>query len=514
MCCARHGQRPFARHCRLAMPYAVLQKNLARLLPCWPGVMSVHLPDGEIQSVSLESRSIFGYMAAEIKGLNLQDFVHPDDAGMLRHRIAQVLGKDGASAQLKYRFRHKAGHFIWLESWIAAVSDVVADAVDVSGFLIRSRDATQEVKIHQELQNRQIHLDLVHDLAQMAWWSADFSTGKFVHDNGFVRMTGRAIEELEDVSHFLGLFHEDDREEVREVARSMANGQVGERAQVECRLQGGIGPGRWVRMTAVVVERDRRGRPLKVCGAVLDIDDHVMANQRFSDWVEFVDRQRLEERTTMAYQLHDEVGQSMTGLKWQLEWLASQIGLPGRKTAKRQELLLGKVQEMTRHIDDAMLVLRNVSRNLKPRVYAFGLRAAVAELVDEFRLNWLRNTRVELKVTPPLPTFDDWFMATFMGMLREMLNNIVRHAKASEALVSLAEKSGCLTLIVADNGVGLEGGAEASGDRLGLAGLRERARLLHAQLDIASSPGRGVQLSLKVPLRPTTTPTGKRRAAA
>jgi PAS domain S-box-containing protein len=200
---------------------------------------------------------------------------------------------------------------------------------------------------------------------------------------------------------------------------------------------------------------------------------------------------REEERTRIAREVHDELGQWVTALKMDVAWLRRQ-GAAGTPAAD------AKLGEMGAHVDTALEVVRRIAADLRPAVLDLGLPAALEWLVQDFA----RRSAIacELDWDAEEPALTEAATAALYRIAQESLTNVLRHAQASRVTVGLHRVHGMLELEIRDNGRGLDPGALAATDRFGLLGMRERARAIGATIEILGEAGRGAVVAVRLPL--------------
>ncbi|MET8857373.1 HAMP domain-containing sensor histidine kinase [Streptomyces sp. NPDC004579] len=191
------------------------------------------------------------------------------------------------------------------------------------------------------------------------------------------------------------------------------------------------------------------------------------------------------ERRRIAQELHDEVGQSMTAILLALERAAADADEPLRGD-------LRQVQEITRGSLDEV---RRLARRLRPGVLEdLGLISALTSLTEEFSTHV--GLRVVRRFDTGLPVLDQQTELVLYRVAQEALTNAARHAEASQVEVSLRHTDEAVVLAVVDDGRGNGVAREGAGIR----GMRERALLIGATLDVTSPPQAGTQVRLTVPL--------------
>jgi len=201
---------------------------------------------------------------------------------------------------------------------------------------------------------------------------------------------------------------------------------------------------------------------------------------------------REEERTSIAREIHDELGQGCTAIKMDL-------ALIGRRLTKRQTKLRAKVDSAMQLADDMIGTLRKIASQLRPRTLDdLGLSAALEAQAQEFE----SRTGILCSVTlpqEPLVLDADISTAVFR-IFQESLTNVARHAHATRVEARLERQNNRITFQVSDNGEGFDPEKAKANKSLGLVGMQERAFLLNGDLKIAGVPGAGTTMTLTIPL--------------
>ncbi len=202
---------------------------------------------------------------------------------------------------------------------------------------------------------------------------------------------------------------------------------------------------------------------------------------------------REEERTRIAREVHDELGQALTSCKLDLSWLANRL-------PKDQKPLVEKTRALTAHIDSTIQTVRRISSELRPGVLDhLGLAAALEWQANEFQNRTGIKCDLQTSVQEPL---DPDLSTTLFRIFQETLTNIIRHAGATQVAVRLLQADGRITLEVRDNGRGISKAEIANTHSMGLLGMRERAALLGGTFKINRLSRRpGTKVKVSVPLR-------------
>jgi signal transduction histidine kinase len=206
---------------------------------------------------------------------------------------------------------------------------------------------------------------------------------------------------------------------------------------------------------------------------------------------------REEERTRIAREVHDGLGQALTGCKLDLSWIASRL-------PKEQKELVEKTRALSGHIDSTIQMVRRIATELRPGILDhLGLAAALEWQANEFQT----RTGIQCEVHASLnePDLPPDLNTTFFRIFQETLTNIIRHAGATRVAVELKEKDGSVVLEVRDNGRGISRAEITKTKSMGLLGMRERAALLGGEFKIGrAAKGEGTRVTISIPLqRPT-----------
>ncbi len=205
---------------------------------------------------------------------------------------------------------------------------------------------------------------------------------------------------------------------------------------------------------------------------------------------------REEERTSIARELHDELGQQLLRLRMDLDWLAGRL-------KDLAPALHEKADAMKRFVAGTVDALRHVTTRLRPPLLDdLGLSEAIRWQLNEFS----QRTGIEVEADIAIDdlALEDAVAINAFRILQEALTNVARHAGATQVKVSLTRTEPGLALEVRDNGRGTERRDKPELGH-GLVGIRERTLLLDGRMEIASAPGEGFAIMVSIPLRAAET---------
>ena len=206
---------------------------------------------------------------------------------------------------------------------------------------------------------------------------------------------------------------------------------------------------------------------------------------------------RDDEKTLIARELHDELGQLLTALKMDLTWLSDHL------PAGNSELA-GKAGRMNETLDQTVVSVRRIAADLRPLMLDdLGLLDAAAWLVEDFSQRSGIHCDIQMPAADTaLPDIDRSLANTTYRVLQESLTNVSRHARARNAWVALDINANAIRLEVEDDGRGIAPEDLVKIKSLGLKGMRERVLHAGGTLEIGRAPRGGTRICVRVPLHP------------
>jgi signal transduction histidine kinase len=228
----------------------------------------------------------------------------------------------------------------------------------------------------------------------------------------------------------------------------------------------------------------------------LRMDSMRSARERFRNLSTRIQTLREEERTRISREIHDELGQLLTGIKMQLRLLENHLA---DREDRSLNPLIDDLVETTAMIDDTIDSVRRIASGLRPLALDdLGLAAALTEEAEQFA----RRTGIECRMVAgdTVESLPPEVETAAFRIFQECLTNVARHANARRIDAEYSVANNVLVMKVRDDGVGIDPTVTANPASLGLVGMLERAADAGGKLEITSSPGEGTQVSLAVPL--------------
>jgi PAS domain S-box-containing protein len=203
---------------------------------------------------------------------------------------------------------------------------------------------------------------------------------------------------------------------------------------------------------------------------------------------------REEEKSRIARELHDELGQSLTALKMDLAWLKAH-------TSESTPAVTERIRAMQAVLDSMVAATRRISSDLRPLMLDdLGLMAALEWLTQDFS----RRTGVQCMLTmgDEIAQTDARIQSALYRAVQEALTNAARHAQASTVRIDLSASADSVHLRIRDDGRGMDAADQAKRGSFGLIGMRERIYILGGTLQLESAAGQGTAIAIDLPLAP------------
>lgn len=457
---------------------------------------------------------ITGYTEGELYQTSCASIVHPEDLPHALERVRQVVAGEIKGFLSCKRCIRKSGEVVWTQNSVSAVRD---DSGAVINLLALSEDITARKQAEDALRDARDHVYAVGGIAaditerkraRVALWESRKRL-QALFDNIrdgilLVDMHAMHVDANPALCELLGYSREemlrmslwddvapDLLQELRELWRKfLALGRL--EGEFTCRRKDGTTVEVEYRAVAHFIPN------LHLC-TVRDITERKAIEQALRrserSLRALAARQqdvREEERTRIAREIHDELGQTLTGLRMDMAWLESR--LPQTAAALRVRLNV-----MAQTIDRTIQSVRKIASDLRPGVLDdLGLVSAIEWQVQTFQA----RSRVHCSLLLPEKEIElDTPRATAVfRILQEILTNIARHAAASRVSARLSESHNEVLLEVMDNGRGIPRHKLEDSSSLGILGMRERAMVFGGMVDIRGAPGKGTLVRVRIPL--------------
>jgi len=442
---------------------------------------------------------IFGYSPEETVGRRLGELIVPDEAKDEERQFAATAA-NGPRVDAEGIRKRKDDTLLHVGIVRVAVS---VPGKQIAGYAIY-RDITERKQYEEQLKMSEGQLVEAQHLARIGSWNWDLTTNSLNWSDELFRIFGRRPQEFNPTHEaFLQLVHPEDLESVNEAIQHSVN--TLDQLDYYVRITRPDGEVRILHSRGTV-DVDAYGTPIRMYGAAQDVTESRLAeeelgqsNEKLRALSARLQLAREEEGTRIARELHDELGASLTSLKWDLEGLSKRCSDWVNQTD--YSVLHDSIEKMIALVDDILGNVRRISSELRPSILDdLGLMAAIEWQARQFE----SRSGIVCEIDP---LFDDAQLnreqsTAIFRILQEALTNILRHAQASRVNVLIEEVNGELVLEIKDNGRGTTEEEIAGSQSLGLIGMRERAHMLGGTIEITGVVGGGTVITLRVPIHP------------
>jgi PAS domain S-box-containing protein len=463
----------------------------ARLAGLVDSAMDAIISVDEQQRIVLYNRAaekIFGWKAAEMLGQPLERLIperfHQDHAGHVR-RFGQtgVTSRRMSGSTVVHALRSNGQEF----PIDASISQV--DTPEGKLFTVILRDATERIEAAKAQARLAARLTGLLDSAMDGIITIDANQRVIMYNAAAEKIFGWPAAQV--VGEPIDML-------IPQRFRKAHHGQVDEfgRTGVTSRRMGGSSVIRGLRATGEEFPIDASISQLdtpdgKLYSVILrDVTERVRAQEDLATFAAEAADVREQEKSRIARELHDELAQALTAIKMDAGWVLDNL-------QKQPEDARRKLRDTVAMIDSAIASTRRISADLRPLILDdLGLVAALEWLVQSFQ----QRTQVEciLLADEDLDLPEPAASAVFR-IVQESLANVGKHARATRVEVVFRRRDGHLLLTIEDNGIGFRPDDPRKPQSLGLAGLRERAKLLKGHLHVSSEPGRGTRVEAVMP---------------
>ncbi len=449
--------------------------------------------DGRILSANDFACGLFNMTEEEIRRAGrtgLIDYTDRNAAVLLKDRIRSGRGmgeitfvkKDGS------KFKGEVSSVIFLDKeGHERISMVI-------------RDLTEQKIAEEDLREREEFLSSIIDNIPDMIFIKDARELKFVRLNkGGEKLLGHTIEELIGKNDY-DLFPREQADfftkKDREVLESGMVCDIPEES-IDAKT------GRRIMHTKKMTITDKNGKPAFLLGISEDITERKLAEEKLKEYTErlrgltaYLDHVREDERVTLARNLHDILGSSLTGMKMELMILRQDI------TDRYPEVhsdIIDRIQSMSGLIDSTIGLMRKLVKQLRTGILE---ELGLSETIIWYSREIEQRSGIEFNISiiPEEIKMNVNRSLLLFLIFQEILTNVVQHAKASKVNVSIRIADQNLLMKVDDNGTGITEEAIQRQDSFGMLGMKERVILLHGKIEIKGIKGKGTTIRVEIPV--------------
>ena len=457
--------------------------------------------NGYLVSVSDYWAEVMGYEKKDVVGKRLTDFFTEASRKHAEQNVFPLFFKDGFCKDVPYKFVKKNGEII--DILLSAISDRKEDGQPVRSLAV-SMDVTERKRAEEALNRAKEELsryskelesqvrERTAEISSILKYTPDVVSIK--DEQGRYRLINARFETILNKlnEHVRGrtdfeILPPDIAEKIHKHDQQVLT--EGRSFQVEEYLPHDDGLHTYLSVKFPVY--DERGATSGVGAISTDIMEVKKAQDQLRRLSGSIMANQEKERSYIARELHDELGQVLTALRMDAVWFQERM-----KDA--DPLVVRRATAMCKLIDKTIEEVRLMAIRLRPGVLD---HLGLVDALEWYSTDFERRTDVSCVFDhSDVPNIDENIAITAYRITQEALTNVLRHAAAKHVFVSLRSEDGALVLQVADDGSGFDQKLLQDAEGLGVAFMRERAVLVGGVLDVKASPGNGTSVTFRVPL--------------
>ena len=460
------------------------------------GYWSRDILSGEIEC-SDETYRIFGLepQAEKMNLKKLSGHIHPED----RLKVATAI-QDAVAFIKPYDQEYRTLRPDDTVRWVHSKGDVSIDKeghpFQMFGVIL---DITERKHTEEELHEGELQLESALKASDTGLWDWDLKTNKVFFSPEWEKQIGYEEHEISnDFSEWQNRVHPDDFDRALSTVQKFIESPY-PNFENEFRFQHKDGSYRWILAKASIIF-DQQGKPWRMLGSHLDITERRKAEEELrnsKELLESLSRRliniREEERAMIAMNLHDDIGQKLTALNLNITWLKSRIGV-------QSKVVKEKLEEMNLMIKETIDGVQDFSSNLRPAIL-FDLGPAAA--FDSFLKKFEKQSGIKCHFyhESEVSEIENEISIMLYRILQESMTNIARHSGATTAEVTLRTVKNRIELVIKDNGVGIDIAKTGSTESMGIAGIKERVKMLNGKVLIKGEKNHGTTIRVTVPIK-------------
>ena len=448
--------------------------------------------EGRFERANPRLCAMFGYTEEELRSLRFSDLTHPDDLPASQELTEEIPAGQRDFPGVEKRYLCKRGEVIWARSTVTLLrgrDDQPRTLIAVVEDITRRKQAEETLRFQSHILDSIGEAVIATDPAGVVTYFNRFA--ETLYGWPAAEAIGRNIMEVT-----VPLISQSKAVAIMETLQAGGTWS----GEFLVRRRDGTTFPALVTNTATTVGN---GAFAAIIGISIDLterqrgeEERRLMTEQLRALTARMESLREAERTRISREIHDELGQLLTGLKMELRWLEQQVD---RIADEKLNPLLERIVSATELTDATLRSVQQIAGDLRPVVLdQLGLPTALEH--EGRRFQERTGIVCEVRRSDALPALDPGAAITFFRIYQECLTNVARHSGATRVQVALEPQEETVCLCIEDNGRGMPPDRAEAGTSLGLLGMRERAGLRGGKLFLETPAGGGTLVKACLPL--------------
>lgn len=445
--------------------------------------------EGNILDTNDSYCKMIGYSRDELLKMSIKNIDVVDTEEVIKNRIQHIMNT--GSVFFETRHKHKDGRIIDIEASCNFLKD------EKKTLFVFMRDITERKKAEEALvESENLLRTIVEAEPECVKLLSINNEIENMNPAGLGMIEADRLEQVKGKS-VLGIINQPYRKRFEKLTQDVFQGKSG---ALEFEITGLKGTRCWLETHAVPL-KDSEGKIISLLAVTKDITNRKKAEKELEksyksarQLTAHLQDVREKERTHIAREIHDELGQQLTVLKLDASWLYNQLQATAEDSVKQ------KLKNLIELLDNNVKTVRRISSDLRPTLLDdMGLIAAMEWQLKEFEKR--DSVKTYFTIPEKALSIPDNFKTGLFRIFQESLTNVARHADAKNIEVSLQQNNGKLILKIKDDGKGFDKIKVTGKKTLGLMGMKERSIMMGGHYKISSKPGKGTLVTVSIPYK-------------
>ena len=419
--------------------------------------------------------------------------VHPEDRHWMK-KIWNKLQKKGKPHKQIFRILLDNGETKYIEEQAEFIFND-KKIIKTTGTI---QDVSESYLAQEELKISEARLKEAQQVAQIGSFDYDLINEKVVWSDELYRIYGLKQDEYNPSNQgFFSLVHQNDRKKIKETISEAIKNQT--LLEYDHRL---IRSDNYeVRIMHCIAKITyENNKPIRIAGTSQDVtnirkaqEEVRTSREQLRKLASHLQRAQEEERARISREIHDELGQELTGIKMDISWLSSILKNP-------QDEVRERINSLNKLIDTTINSVRRISSELRPGILDdLGLNSALEWYIDEFKTRTKINC--DYSHNGLNTDINSELSITIYRIIQESLTNVARHSKATNVKIKFILDKNIVLIDIIDNGIGFDDDVINYEKSLGILGMEERVNIIGGSFDIEAKKNIGTRIQVKIPLK-------------